>query len=113
MVFDLHRAVFCVAMKAVAKLCPSFVAAFLHSKNDVGQCNVDGWKLFDDCYSLIEKYKSFAKKSKVKIEEKSAMQEQQRKYKMNNLCQYCGGPFKGLFTKKCAKCGKVKDYITI
>lgn len=79
-------------------------------KNDVGQCNVDGWKLFDDCYSLIEKYKSFARNPKVKIEEKSAMQEQQRKYKMNNLCQYCGGPFKGLFTKKCAKCGKLKDY---
>lgn len=26
------------------------------------------------------------------------------------LCQYCGGEFKGLFTKKCSVCGKKKDY---
>lgn len=26
------------------------------------------------------------------------------------LCQHCGGEFKGLFTKKCASCGKPKDY---
>ena len=27
-----------------------------------------------------------------------------------NSCQYCGGEFKGLFTKVCSKCGKPKDY---
>ena len=30
--------------------------------------------------------------------------------KSNGLCQYCGGEFKGLFGKKCSKCGKPKDY---
>ena len=25
-------------------------------------------------------------------------------------CPYCGGAFTGLFTKKCARCGKFKDY---
>ena len=25
-------------------------------------------------------------------------------------CQYCGGEFKGVFGKKCAACGKPKDY---
>jgi hypothetical protein len=25
-------------------------------------------------------------------------------------CQHCGGEFKGLFTKKCASCGRPKDY---
>ena len=31
-----------------------------------------------------------------------------RKY--NNKCSFCGGDFKGLFTKTCSKCGKQKDY---
>ena len=32
----------------------------------------------------------------------------QRRYR--NVCQHCGGTFKGLFTKKCSVCGKEKDY---
>lgn len=28
----------------------------------------------------------------------------------NKLCQYCGGKFKGLFTKVCSACGMRKDY---
>ncbi len=28
----------------------------------------------------------------------------------HGLCRYCGGEFKGLFTKVCSKCGKTKDY---
>ena len=30
--------------------------------------------------------------------------------KQQGLCQYCGGSLKGLFIKKCSKCGKTKDY---
>ena len=30
--------------------------------------------------------------------------------KRQGLCQYCGGEFTGLFSKKCVKCGKPKDY---
>lgn len=31
-------------------------------------------------------------------------------WKSNNQCQYCGGKFKGLFSKTCATCGRKKDY---
>lgn len=31
-------------------------------------------------------------------------------WKGQGRCQYCGGTFKGLFTKKCSNCGRVKDY---
>ncbi len=31
-------------------------------------------------------------------------------YKKLNRCQYCGEYFEGLFSKKCSKCGKPKDY---
>ena len=42
---------------------------------------------------------------------KKIEEEQLQKHRReNNLCQHCGGQFKGLFTKKCASCGKVKDY---
>lgn len=30
--------------------------------------------------------------------------------KKRNLCQHCGGTFKGIFNKICSKCGKPKDY---
>lgn len=30
--------------------------------------------------------------------------------KQSNLCQHCGGSFKGIFTKTCSKCDKQKDY---
>ena len=31
-------------------------------------------------------------------------------WKKYGRCRYCGGNFKGVFTKKCADCGKNKDY---
>ena len=31
-------------------------------------------------------------------------------WRSQGLCQHCGGEFKGLFGKKCVKCGKPKDY---
>ena len=41
----------------------------------------------------------------------SEQQEQlQTSYRSKGLCQYCGGEFKGLFSKKCIECGKPKDY---
>ena len=36
--------------------------------------------------------------------------ERQAKYRQVGLCQHCGGEIKGLFVKKCVKCGKKKDY---
>ena len=35
---------------------------------------------------------------------------QKETYKKQNLCQYCGGKFKGLISKQCRVCGKKKDY---
>ena len=35
---------------------------------------------------------------------------QQSNWRSRSLCQYCGGTFKGLFSKKCVSCGCVKDY---
>ena len=34
----------------------------------------------------------------------------QAHYRKQGLCQYCGGKFTGVFTKKCSQCGKPKDY---
>ena len=28
----------------------------------------------------------------------------------SNKCSFCGGNFKGVFTKVCTACGKAKDY---
>ena len=48
----------------------------------------------------FEEEKQIIKKSK----------EEKRVWRSNGVCQYCGGTFKGLFSKKCSVCGKPKDY---
>ncbi len=35
---------------------------------------------------------------------------QKANYRAQGLCQYCGGKFKGLFSKSCSSCGQKKDY---
>ena len=47
----------------------------------------------------------------MKEEERRTMEEEKRtRRRSNGICQYCGGTFKGVFTKKCSVCGKPKDY---
>lgn len=59
-------------------------------KNNSGQCNVTGWKLFDDYYRIDDEQKMILRKK--------------------GKCQHCGGEFKGIFSKTCTQCGKPKDY---
>lgn len=44
------------------------------------------------------------------LENERKEQLQRKEYRSKKLCQHCGGKFKGLFSKKCIKCGKLKDY---
>ena len=37
-------------------------------------------------------------------------QQKMAEYRSRNVCQYCGGSFRGLLTKTCSKCGRKKDY---
>lgn len=45
---------------------------------------------------------------KRKEEERKEMEKSTRR--SQGVCQYCGGAFKGLFSKKCSVCGRPKDY---
>lgn len=48
---------------------------------------------------------------KVSLKQKAEQTlKQQLAWRGDGLCQYCGGVFKGLFSKKCSSCGKAKDY---
>jgi hypothetical protein len=48
---------------------------------------------------------------RAKIAQLTAQEQAQKEtYRKQNLCQYCGGKFKGLFNKQCRNCGKKKDY---
>ena len=42
---------------------------------------------------------------------KQEAEQQKIRYRQQNVCQYCGGVFTGLFNKKCKVCGKPKDYM--
>ena len=43
-------------------------------------------------------------------EHQKYVSEIEKRYMRDNLCRYCGNQFVGLFTKKCSKCGRSKDY---
>ena len=72
-------------------------------KNNGGQCNVGKWRLF-------KSIETFEEEQKEEREEARKQQAQKAQYRSQGLCQHCGGQLKGLFSKKCANCGKPKDY---
>lgn len=57
--------------------------------------NIPYWKLFNNYDNILSEQKDVQKS---------------RDFRRQGLCQYCGGTFKGLLSKKCALCGKKKDY---
>ena len=71
-------------------------------KTEDGFKNANRWKLFDDISSLEKRHEEVEKKiEQIKIRGQRCSM---------GVCQHCGGQLKGLFTKKCANCGKQKDY---
>lgn len=52
-------------------------------------------------------YQEERRKRRIQNEEERRIRADRQR---NNLCQYCGGDFKGIFTKVCERCGKPKDY---
>lgn len=71
--------------------------------SDKGEIRVSQWRLFDNFENLQEERKT-------KMAERKIVAEKGAQYRSKGLCQHCGGELKGLFGKKCAECGKPKDY---
>ena len=65
---------------------------------------------------MFEKEQIRIKNEQIRIEKEKEtlnnkrIEEEKLNRRKQGLCQHCGGTFKGLFTKKCVKCGKEKDY---
>ena len=57
-----------------------------------------------------ESIEELQKKRMEKHEERKRLEKHMEQYRNAGVCQYCGGSFKGFFTKTCTKCGKKKDY---
>lgn len=74
-----------------------------------GQCDVTGWKLYNDYNNLQEECNS-KRKGRMHIDKQKEEERIRASRRANGKCQYCGGVFKGLFTKKCVNCEKRKDY---
>ena len=96
-----------------------------------GQCNVSEWKdimplsnaktfeedrqqkikTIDENYAKTEellRQEMARREEKRKEEERKEIEKRTRR--SQGVCQYCGGAFKGLFSKKCSVCGRPKDY---
>ena len=69
-------------------------------KNKEGECDITGIQLFSDIENILEE----------KERKRNMESSRRRNYISSGLCAFCGGEFKGLFTKKCSKCGKEKTY---
>lgn len=86
----------------------------LNPNLDVDEYNVFGSSLYLDEKNKREweqREREEAERERRKQEE--ARQEDLRRKagrRQQGVCQYCGGTFSGLFTKKCSNCGRVKDY---
>ena len=81
------------------------------------------FKLKEELIKTIEKFRQQEDQRKAeeerKLEElqkaevakaKQQAEQQKKRYRQMNVCQYCGGSFIGLFSKKCKVCGRPKDY---
>jgi len=66
----------------------------------------------EECKRLRqEKERQEKERQEMKRRERERIaQERVHKWRESSLCQHCGGTFKGLFSKKCTSCGKLKDY---
>ena len=76
----------------------------------VGYVNSDleKWRLFNSVDTFEEEL--LKAKPPVKKLDSDEQREAAFERRRNNLCQHCGGDFKGLFSKKCEDCGQPKDY---
>ena len=79
----------------------------------------DEEKIFSQTPYINEKHKrAYEQRQREEVERERRRQEEERQEdlrrkaarRQNGVCQYCGGTFSGLFTKKCTNCGRVKDY---
>lgn len=74
--------------------------------NNCGQCDVGGWRLFNQLDTL-EQERAVEKEKRIRQAEQEKEAQQHR---ASGVCQHCGGAFKGMVFKKCTICGKQKDY---
>ena len=74
---------------------------------------------FSRCFKIVgigklfDNYDNLTEERKIKMTQSAKQKElediaTERRWK--GVCQYCGGSFKGFFSKICTSCGKKKDY---
>ena len=84
-------------------------------RNEYG--DVSELKLFDSqdqLKEMAEKRVECIEKIKEHSEDARKLAAERRKLaaerRSQNVCQHCGGEFKGMLVKKCMQCGMFKDY---
>lgn len=78
------------------KTCVFYYGSIMHYKTEG----------YDDFFDHCEKANNVADQRKLSLMKTSLMEKRRSK----NVCQHCGGNFKGLFNKRCCNCNTKKDY---
>ena len=70
---------------------------------------LDSPKQADKCAEKMQ-WAQRNRQERQQAEKASRIKEQRWQWRYEGKCQHCGGQLKGLFTKNCTACGRVKDY---
>ena len=65
---------------------------------------------YRDCFARAADIREQLKEQDRQKEERQKQVQRSASWMSAGKCKHCGGNFKGLFEKKCAACGKPKDY---
>lgn len=76
--------------------------------DSIEECHRKRKSKADEMHLEQEKYEAYKREKAEEAKERQRRLQAERR--SQGLCPYCGGKFKGLFTKKCSQCGKPKDY---
>lgn len=83
----------------------------LGSLANIANCYAKGLGVEIDYSKALKMYKEVIENTKGgTVYYENRVKEIQDELVKQGRCRYCGGKFKGLFTKKCADCKKKKDY---
>lgn len=88
------------------------------TQSDLMQVNWAGgvahWHIWEDDICINWKLELLTQEEFKKKQQKELLElmkkERENKWTASGLCRHCGGNFSGLFTSRCKKCGRTKDY---
>lgn len=97
--------------KAISLWQQAYDQGYIYASASIGRCYFEGKGIEKDLSKALRLYQEALDYSGGRIVDyQKKIQAIKDELKKQGRCQHCGGKIKGLFFKKCANCGRKKDY---